>query len=114
LENTIKKFSKWRKFVKSGHTATEIVVPRYFTLLSGRYDKKVIGHWLQNSGSGLEEEVGYGKSPEWVEVDGHIVSKGVASLSRDPGPDLRSGSVLSLPYSSGTQLTYKRWIVIVF
>ena len=58
--------------------------------------------------SALEEEVGYGKSPEWVEVDGHIVSKGVASLARDQGPDVRNGSVLSLPYSNGPQLTYKR------
>ena len=59
--------------------------------------------------SGLEDEVGYGKSPEWVEVDGHIVSKGVASLGRSElGPDPRSGSVLSLPYSSRTQLTYNR------
>jgi hypothetical protein len=60
-------------------------------------------------GSGLEEEVGYGKSPEWVEVDGHIVSKGVASLAREHGQDPRSGSVLSLPYSSRTQLTYNRY-----
>ncbi len=63
----------------------------------------------QTLGSGLEEEVGYGKSPEWVEVDGHIVSKGVVSLAREHGQDPRSGSVLSLPYSSRTQLTYNRY-----
>ncbi len=79
------------------------------------------------------EEPGYGKSPEWVEVDGLIVSRnhvaGNSSLSNTlnrtstpmggaplPGPRrLNSippvaggshGSVLSLPYSSRTQLTY--------
>ena len=66
------------------------------------------------------EETGYGKSPEWVEVDGMIVSRGGASTLTNSlnhtnstittaihgGHQAIHGSVLSLPYSSRTQLTY--------
>ena len=70
------------------------------------------------------DEVGYGKSPEWVEVDGMIVSKGIFnSMDRrknSPGGhmtvnmnsnaaaaagDTGQGSLLSIPYSNRTQMT---------
>ena len=76
--------------------------------LGDEKEEKSHGHAL---GSGLEEEIGYGKSPEWVEVEGHIVSKGLAVHARESGqyPGTGSGSVVSLPYSSRTQLTCNRY-----
>lgn len=46
------------------------------------------------------DDIGYGKSPEWVEVDGMIVSQDRDTLRTRGG-----GSTLSLPYSHRTLLT---------
>ncbi len=79
----------------------------------------------------LQTDEGYGKSPEWVEVDGLIVSRShviaannsqnntlnstATTISGGGGPvgprgvgvpHQNHGSVLSLPYSSRTLLTY--------
>ena len=51
--------------------------------------------------SPMAEETNYGKSPEWVEVDGLIVSKN--HLPRG-SPNAR-GSVISLPYSNRTTVS---------
>ncbi|TRY70254.1 hypothetical protein TCAL_07532 [Tigriopus californicus] len=72
----------------------------------------------RGSEESLQDEAGYGKSPEWVEVDGMIVSRGVldksfgsqsqpSTLQKQPFNfgGYRDGSIASLPYSSRTLLT---------
>merc|ERR1712166_356465 len=73
------------------------------------------------STEGGDAAISYGTSPEWVEVDGMIVSRSGTTVhltnplnslhnsatSRSNAKTTNShGSVLSLPYSSRTLLTY--------
>lgn len=101
--------------------------PWYIILFYSSSRQSASLKWIQFFLQGREEGgggsgssstgVGYGKSPEWVEVDGMIVSRGGTSLhltsalnslhnSATSRSKTKHGSVLSLPYSSRTLLTY--------